>query len=254
MKKLYLALRLRRDLDGAALIHVDTEGERDLVSRQGFKAPIIVVPYGVRTSEFAHLPPRGTFRERYPQLGDRSLIVFLGRIYPGKGLEYLVPAMAHVATPGAGAMLVAVGPDAQGFRGRLEQMARECGVQERVLFTGLLTGMDRVAALVDADLFALPSDHENFGVSVIEALAAGTPVIVSDQVQLYPEIIRAAVGGVAQREPRQLAAEITRWLTDHTLRRSAALKARPFALETYDWAKIARRWVDAYGRLVGVKH
>jgi glycosyltransferase involved in cell wall biosynthesis len=251
-KWLFLKMRLLSDLDHAAAIHFTTEGEQNLtMAMLGIRAPGIILPLGVRLSEFEHLPARGTFRRRFPILGDRPVVVFLGRVHPGKGAEYLAPAMAQVKVPGA--MLVVVGPDSGGFRAVIEQQIAKLGIQDRVLFTGMLAGAQRVEALVDADLFALPSDHENFGISIVEALAAGLPVLVSKRVQTYRELVRGGVAGLVSRKPEELAAELTRWLSHHELRRAAAAKARPFAWEHYNWNHIALRWGQEYARMIAAR-
>jgi glycosyltransferase involved in cell wall biosynthesis len=248
-KWLFLKLRLYNDLDRAAAVHFTTRGEQDLtVPVMVIKAPAIVLPLGVRLSEFEHLPPRGTFRQKFPQLGQRPVVIFLGRVHPRKGVERLVSAMRHVNVPGA--ILVVAGPDADGLRGVLERQTARFGIQDRVLFTGMLTGKERVEALVDADLFALPSEYENFGVSVVEALAAGIPVLVSKRVQLYQDLLRGGVGGLISRDPKEMAVELTRWLTDGDLRRAAAAKARAFAWEHYNWTAIAHQWEGQYARLI----
>src|SRR5207248_10506083 len=95
-------------------------------------------------------------------------------------------------------------------------------------------------------LFALPSDHENFGISVIEALAAGTPVIISDQVNIQSEIRAAEVGAVVRNDVTTIASELERWLKDEKLRTQAAERARPFVWKNYDWAKIAEVWKVHY--------
>jgi glycosyltransferase involved in cell wall biosynthesis len=248
-KWLFLKFRLLRDLDRAAGVHFTTEAERTLtMALLGLRAPQMVLPLGVRLSEFEHLPPRGRFRRRFPMLADRPVVIFLGRVHAGKGVEYLVPAMAQVKVPGA--VLLVVGPDSGGLRGALERQVAKLGIADRVLFTGMLTGAERVEALVDADLFVLPSDHESFGNSVIEALAAGLPVLVSRRVQTQRELVAAGVAGLVSREPEALAAELTRWLTDQSLRQAAAAKARAFALEHYNWSVVARRWAQEYTRLI----
>src|SRR5262249_15680957 len=149
-------------------------------------------PNGINLEEFEQLPPRGTYRNRCPQLAGKRMIVFLGRVHPGKGLELLVPAFAQANITDA--MLVIVGPDSENFQGGVEETFRRHNISQRVIFTGMLRGADRIAALADADLFALPSFHENFGIAVIEALAAGVPVIVSDEVNVCREIAAAQVG------------------------------------------------------------
>jgi len=247
-KRLYLALRLRRNLNRAAALHFATDLERQAVGRLGLTAPCLVEPFGLDLREFAALPPTGTFRGHYPLLAGRPLIVFLGRIHAGKGLELLIPAMAHVLP--AQSALVVVGPDGDGYRAVAEAMVKRHRLQDRVVFTGMLHGPDRIAALADADLAAQPSYHENFGISVAEALAAGTPVVVSDQVYLHTLITRAGVGGVVRTSVPELAAELSRWLGNSSLRQAAAKAARAFAFEHFDWNRIARHWMVHYRDIV----
>ena len=169
-KRLYRWLRLDRELRGAAAFHTTSDAERREVEALGLGPRVIVEPLGIDMAEFEALPPRGTFRARYPQIGDRPLVVFLGRVHPGKGVEYLIPALG--ATRVRDVVLAVVGPDSKGYLAEMRKLADTHGVAERVLFTGMAVGAERIPPLVDADLFALPSDHENFGVSAVEALAA----------------------------------------------------------------------------------
>src|SRR5438874_9473595 len=107
------------------------------------------------------------------------MIVFIGRLEYGKGLQLLIHAFAKDA--GDDAALVIIGPDSHsGYRKTVEEMIQQHGLGDRALLTGMLTGRDKLAALVDAYLLAHPSFHENFGLVVPEALACGCPVIVSD--------------------------------------------------------------------------
>jgi glycosyltransferase involved in cell wall biosynthesis len=175
------------------------------------------------------------------------MILFLGRVHYGKGLEVLVPALAKMRRKDA--MLVVAGPDPTGYRATIESLGRES--LERIIFTGMIGGEERLAALRDADVLALPSFHENFGLAVVESLAAGTPVVISDQVYLHPEISRAGVGAVVPLDADALARELDRWLDDEALRRDAASKAAAFVRERYDWDTIARRWVGHYAKLAG---
>src|SRR5207237_6015303 len=141
----------------------------------------------------------------------KPIVIFLGRIHSGKGLELLIPAMAMLKRRDA--MLVIAGPDGN-FRAQADALIAQHRLAERVIFTGLVTGADRLAALADADLLALPSYHENFGLVVIEALACGTPVVVSDQVGLRPEITAQQVGALVPNDSAALAPELGRWLAD----------------------------------------
>jgi len=147
-------------------------------------------------------------------------------------------------------MLAVVGPDSGGYEARMRALAAEHGVAHRVLFTGMLSGADRLPPLVDADLFGLPSDHENFGLAVIEALACGTPVLISDKVNIYREVSSAGVGLIVERDPAAIAAAIGRYLADPAARAMAASRARPFVVECYDLDAIAGRWIGHYRAIV----
>jgi glycosyltransferase involved in cell wall biosynthesis len=248
-KQLYMLLRLRRDLNHAAAIHYTTATERRLAEPVGLTPPTIVEPNGVDLAEFDSMPEPGTFRARYPEVGDRPIVLFLSRVHQKKGLDLLIPAFARARR--GDAMLVIVGPDDRGYLATAEAMVAEHGLRRDVLFTGLLRGADRLAALADAELFALPSYQENFGVAVVEALAAGVPVIISDQVNIFQDIADAEVGAVVPTNVTALTSELERWLDDAALRQAAAARAIPFVHERYDWAQIARRWVDRYQGMLG---
>jgi glycosyltransferase involved in cell wall biosynthesis len=248
-KRAYLMLRMQRHLDHAAAIHFTTEIERDASGRTvRLSAPSIVEPNGIDFREFEPLPPRGGLRRAHRVLGERPVVLFMGRIHSKKGLDLLVPAFARVAREDA--VLVLAGPDDGGYVAQVRRMIEQNGLGGRVIETGMLRGKERVEALVDADLFVLPSYQENFGVAVVEALAAGVPVIVSDQVALHRRITAERVGEVVPTAIEPLAAALDRWLGDDALRRAAAARARPFVREAFDWNGIAARWAGHYERLI----
>lgn len=245
-KRFYLALRLSGHLAHASAIHACSAIERSWLERLRLKPPVFVEPLGIDPCEFQTLPPPGTFSTRYPQLRDRPYVIFLGRIHQGKGWEYLIPAMARVQP--ASAMAVIAGPDSSGFRQRAEALAHQCGVADRILFTGALYGVDRLAALRDAELFVLPSCHENFSVASLEALACGTPAIVSDQVGMGDEITHAKVGQVVPLHSGDLSGVISNWLSRRGQRQAVSAAARQLALSRFSWKGIALRWADHYSR------
>jgi glycosyltransferase involved in cell wall biosynthesis len=249
-KRLYLAMRLRSNLNSATAIHYTSEIERDLATPLRLKPRTIVEPNGVDLAEFQDLPARGGFRAKHAMLaGDRPIALFLGRVHPKKGLNLLVPAFAQAAP--ANAVLVIVGPEADGYGDEIRAMAKQHGVADRLLFTGMLRGRDRIEAFVDADLFALPSYQENFGIAVVEALASGCPVLISDQVNIHREITAGGVGGVVPTEVEPLTRELGRWMGDQNLRREAGARGPAFVRERYDWNRIAEHWAAHYASLAG---
>ena len=254
-KTIYMRMRLRKCLDGASAIAYTCQEERNLAMPLGIPAPAIVESLGLDLSEFNDLPPRGEFRQLHPALGDRPIVLFLARLHPKKGADLLFRGFAHAfADPATSPALVIAGPDSEGTRASLEQLARDLNVSDRVVFTGMLRGRERIAAMVDADLFALTSHQENFGIAIAEALAAGTPVLISNKVNIYREIEAAAVGGVVTLDVPVIARELHRWMTSQELRQAAAAKARQWALSTCNWDAIAHNWIGHYSRLSQIQN
>jgi glycosyltransferase involved in cell wall biosynthesis len=103
---------------------------------------------------------------------------------------------------------------------------------------------------MDADVFCLPSQHENFGISIVEAMAAGRAVVVSEHVGVKEEILAAGAGSVTSLEPARIAAALDDWLGNEQARDEAGARGRDFALRTYDWTLIAARWRRRYEELI----
>jgi glycosyltransferase involved in cell wall biosynthesis len=144
---------------------------------------------------------------------------------------------------------VIAGPDENGYRAVLERQIGSAGLLNQVMFTGRLDRAGVLAALSAADLFVLPSRSENFAVAVVESLAAGTPVIVSDRVGVHEDVQRGKVGAVVPLDLDALARELTRWLSDSELRAGAAARAPRFAQEHFDANAVAARWLEHYRTL-----
>jgi glycosyltransferase involved in cell wall biosynthesis len=248
-KRLYLLWRLRRDLDRAAAVHFTTDVERDLTAPLRLRAPAIVEPNGIDLREFDPLPPPGWLSGRHPQIRGRRITLFLSRVHPKKGLDVLLPAFAQACTPDD--VLVIAGPADGAYRQQLEAAADALGLGDAVVFAGMLHGSERVAALADAALFVLPSYQENFGIAVAEALAAGCPAVVSDQVNIHAEVTAAGAGATVPVAAGPLAAALREWLADPARRAAAASRGRALVRERYDWRSIAARWAEHYRRLAG---
>ena len=156
------------------------------------------MPLGIDWDAFQRLPPPADF-------GGTPVVLSLGRIAAKKGLDVLIRAFAAVASRFEGARLVLAGPDDEDLRPELEALAEREGVDGRVVFPGMLHGPEKLAALAAADVWALPSHTENFGIAVMEALAAGVATVISPAVNLAGEIERAGAGLVAEATPEAFA-------------------------------------------------
>jgi len=251
-KRVMLQWRVRANLDGAAAMHYTSDVERELVAPLGLKPPAIVEPLGVDLAEFAELPPRGFLRARHPEIGDRPIVLFLSRIHYKKGLDLLIPAFARACPRDE--VLVLAGPVADGYEHELRKMLARSGVERRTFFAGMLHGRDRLAAMVDADVFVLPSYQENFGIVVAEAMGVGCPVVISDQVNIHREVTAAGAGRVVPTQVEPLVSAIRATLDDREASNRMVAQGRRLVAERYDWNRIAERWVGHYQRLVTQFH
>jgi glycosyltransferase involved in cell wall biosynthesis len=134
------------------------------------------------------------FFASFPSTRDRRLLIHLGRLHPSKGCDLLIQAFSQAAATRPELHLVMAGPDQQGWRRELEEMARRAGCSEAITWTDMLEGEQKWAALHAADALVLPSHSDNFGLVVAEAIACGLPVLLSDKVNISPIIARSGAG------------------------------------------------------------
>jgi glycosyltransferase involved in cell wall biosynthesis len=137
---------------------------------------------------------REVFLSRYPALRSRRFFLFLSRIHIKKGCDLLLTALARLAVAHPDLDLVMAGPDEEGLQTQLEAQAKRLDMSHRVHWTGMLSGDLKWGAFYAAEAFVLPSHQENFGVAVVEALACKVPVLISDKVNIWPEIVQDQAG------------------------------------------------------------
>lgn len=246
-KALTDALWQRRALERAALLHVTSEDEAALIADIAAAVPRAVVPNGIRWAAFQDLPPAEEFRRRHLGDQDGPIVLNLGRISHKKGLDLLVRGFALAAREAPAARLVIAGPDDEGLQAGLAGLAAALGVGDRVTFTGMLRGDDKLAALAAADVWALSSHTENFGVAAVEALAAGVPTVISTAVNIAPEARAAGAAAVCEPTAEAFAGELSALLADEGRRRALGERGREFA-RRYDWAEIGPRLRAMYER------
>jgi glycosyltransferase involved in cell wall biosynthesis len=246
-KAISMALYQDDLLRRAAMIHVTTKAEADLIADVAPDVPREIVPCGVHVAQFAEPPGREPFRRTHLGGYDGPTILFLGRLTYKKGLDLLMRAFAH-ARRTAECRLVLVGPDDEGMRSGLERLAAELGVLEDVDFPGPLYAEERLAALASADVWALSSYTENFGIAVIEAMAAGCPVCVSPAVNIAGDIAVANAGVVAELGPEPFGEALLELVSDEKFRSRLRDSAREFAAR-YDWGVVTPRLIEMYRKV-----
>ncbi|MCW5745257.1 MAG: glycosyltransferase [Alphaproteobacteria bacterium] len=238
-----------RVLRHAAAIHYTSDVEREISEPFAQGAPGRVVPLGVDLAGFDALPPAARFHERFPETRGRRIVLFLSRLHFKKGLDLLIPAFARLAASDPSLHLVIAGPD-DGMLDQCRAWARRDGVPERVSFTGMLRGEDKLAAFAAASVFALPSYSENFGIAVVEAMAAGLPVVISDQVNIWREVEAGGGARVVGCDTDQLAQALATVLGDAALAADMAAKARATVRRLYHWDSVAAALEEMYRDVV----
>lgn len=223
----------------ASAIHFMTEGEKTLSERNTLGAPGFVIPLGLNIEEYGSRPSKGILFSRFPTLKGKKIILFLGRINYVKGLDILARAFAAVAREREDVHLLIAGPDDDGYEGRVTEWLREGSVLEKTTFTGILLGEEKLEAFYGSSVFVLPSYSENFGLSVLEAMACGLPVVVSDKVNLWPAIKEARAGEVATCDAEVFSQKILQIIDDVNLSRQLGMNGRFLARAP---SRVIRPW------------
>ncbi len=235
----------RRNIKDAALLHFTAEEEKVLARPYSLGTVGVVVPNGVRVDDYSSLPARGGFRAKHPVLMDKTIVLFLGRIHSKKGFDLLIPAFSTVVEERPDAHLVIAGPDDEGYGVEVRALVDASGVHDHVTFTGLVTGSEKLALLADADMFVLPSYSENFGIAVAEAMACQLPVVVSDKVNIWREVLDAQAGVVVPCQRDRVAGAIIR-VIDSDERKAMGRRGRRLVEERFQWKHIAPQLVSMY--------
>ncbi len=232
-------------LRDAAAVFFTSETERDL-ARSSFRSANwngIVVPYGI-TDPMANLAESDSLVEEFyralPALRGRHFLLFLARIHKKKGCDLLVEAFAKVASLAPEVDIVMAGPDQEGMEASLKNLAERLGIANRVHWPGLIGGKVKWGALMACDAFVLPSHQENFGISVVEALSVGRPVLVSNQVNIWPEIEGHGVGLVDDDTLEGTERLLRRWFDlSPSERETMAARARPCFFDRFEMNRTA---------------
>jgi glycosyltransferase involved in cell wall biosynthesis len=193
-----------------------TSEEECLAARQSFwlyRAKERVVAYGTADPPTDAAELRERFLVAHPELRERRLLLFLSRIHVKKGCDLLIRAFAAIAAAEPSMHLVIAGPDQTGWVQELKGLAQQLGVAERVTWPGMLQGQMKWGAFHCAEAFVLPSHQENFGIAVAEALGCGVPVLISDKVNIWREVLAHNAGMVAPDTEKGTQDLLRRWLS-----------------------------------------
>jgi glycosyltransferase involved in cell wall biosynthesis len=243
-KRLYLKVIERRTILGSAGVLFTADDERDLAIAQIGHVPNPgVVGLGADAPDASDEILRSRFRSTYPELADKKLLIFLGRLHPKKRPDVVIRAMRGVRGKIPDTALLVVGDGQQDYVDSLKQLAESLELRECVHFLGLLRGEEKWAALASSSVFALPSLQENFAIAVAEALQLGVPVLITDKINIWHEIVGAEAGILLRGAflEDDLAHHAVALLSDPHNCRDMGRQARALALRAYTWPTSAQK-------------
>jgi glycosyltransferase involved in cell wall biosynthesis len=174
--RLWFQDRVLRD---AQCLHAKSRKEYEDIRRLGLRNPVAIIANPISAPLEPNLISEKIFRDACHLSADSKIVLFLGRLHPVKGLPRLIHAWSQAAAQNENWSLVLAGPDEAGHRKEIEALAAELHCRDRIIFTGELDEARKWAALRASELFVMPSDFENFGNSIVEAMACGVPVITT---------------------------------------------------------------------------
>jgi len=230
-KRLVYPLADRRVIRDAARLHATSQLEFDELTRLTDPDRVVFVPNGVE------LPRVGVSHERAP------LVLFLGRIHPIKRLDLLADAFGRVRQQHADAHLVIAGPDEDGHRAQVAPLFTPFG--DAVTWTGRVDDTGKRELLNAAAVLVMCSDAESFGMSVAEAMAAGTPVVVTRTCP-WPDVESHRTGFWVEQTPDAVAAGVNAVLSDRSTAREMGCRGRSLVASQYSWPHAASALINQY--------
>jgi glycosyltransferase involved in cell wall biosynthesis len=245
-KQVYWSLfehQVLRDADAVLF----TTFEEEAVSRGAFwpyRCNSKVVGYGIGdpfiskvTTKDRH-EAQGRLRSALPALGDRKFLLFLARVHEKKGIDLFLQAIARNRENYRQHALVIAGPGDHAYVSELKRMGEQLGLEKQLIWAGPLYGEAKWSALMEAEAYVLPSHQENFGISVVEALACSVPVLITDKVNIWREIVTDGAGFAEPDDVSGVSLLLEKWShLDTKQRASMRDRARQCFLDRFDIAQ-----------------
>jgi glycosyltransferase involved in cell wall biosynthesis len=248
-KQIVLNFILKRVLAKSAFIHALNEAEAHFVGSLGLKTPVKIFPNGIFPDQYRSRLDPDLFYRAVPWLGHRRYILFLGRLHYSKGLEFAAGAFAKLAHEIKDVDLVVAGPD-EGSKGKFEEKVKYHNLCDRVHVIGPLYGEQKYAALQEAICFLLPSRQEGFSVAILEAMASGLPVVVSEKCN-FPEIAEYGAGEIVPLGEDAVKGALYGIVSNPDCRAKMSRAARDLAFSKFSWHSIAEAVISGYTEVLG---
>lgn len=251
-KKVFWHSGIKRMLTRAAAIHYTAMAEQEAVETSLHLNHGFVVPLGVEPQPAQDAAARKKLAEWFPGLRAQPYVLVMSRIHPKKALEVLINTfLSLVSQPEFSEWrMVIAGDGPSDYVSSLKQLVTEQNADESVVFTGWLQDEKKEVVLSNAELLALTSRQENFGLCVAEAMSAGVAVLVSPQVNLAAEIKSSGSGWVASLDNAELKNTLAEAMTNKDERATRGRAGRDFAGRHFAWTTVAADLSKHYDQII----
>jgi glycosyltransferase involved in cell wall biosynthesis len=238
----------RKNIERSSHLHLTTQGEALEIERLGLKIPASCIPLGIDPEGWSSATRSDWLRGR---LGGRDrgrpIVLFLSRLHPKKGVvDYLLPAFARLKCDAF--LVIAGGEDSTAcdYLSQIQTSIRRLSLTDKVHLLGPVSSEDRWAAFDGADIFVLPSQQENFGLVITEAMIRGCPVLVSDLALACEHVRAAQAGQVISLNYHDFSHAIDELVTNPTIRATMGFNGRSYASTYLGWDRVADSVYEMY--------
>lgn len=222
-------------LHDACKVFALSEVEKEQYIKMGVgKDKIEIVPLGINLQEFNNLPEKGNFKRKYNIKDDEKLLLFLGRIHKIKGLDLLIESFNLIENDNV--KLAIVGGD-YGYKDEVQNLIDKYGLNDKIIFPGVLTGRNKIEALTDCDIFIMPSRYESFTTSGLEAMASYKPLILTKNNHIHTWVDNN-VGLCCEFDKNELSECIEKLLNNDELCCEFGRNGRELIENKYNWDDI----------------
>jgi glycosyltransferase involved in cell wall biosynthesis len=242
-KQIYLKLIEHSNLLHSQALHFTAQQELEEFNLLKLNIPSFILPHGVQIP--FPIPNAQERVRKLLQIPDHfPVLLFMSRIHPKKGLEYLIAALGKLKEYDFAFVIAGSGePD---YISQIQDLLVTHGISDRTHLVGFVESETKNLYLQGADLFALTSHSENFGIATIESLASGTPVLITDGVAIAPMVKEQSIGYVTKLEINAIASTIQDFFEYPHIATQKGERAQQYIAEHYAWTKIAQKLITMY--------
>jgi len=250
-KTLYLKAIEKNNIESASAVQFTAEAEQD-ESEQILSLSGHVIPLGVDLPDSVALSKKQLFEYLgFSEVPSGVSVLYLSRLHPKKGLELLMQALSRIDN--CDYSLLIAGDGEASYKNNLSALSQQLEIAHKCLFLGHVDGRIKNALLHHADLYALTSYSENFGISVLEAMASGLTPVITDGVALSKVVNENQLGYVCSANVDNIEATMRSAFANQKKLSAMGEKASRYTVENYSWQSIAKRLESLYLSLIAEK-